>query len=167
MLPPLHMEYNLWKFGSNNNSHSGPCESNPRENVEKSLRNKQQQKDTIDDQLCKQLSEKMVLDLPTRLVNEAQARHFAPLERQWFTIKCNSLCHQCGEQASNAHNLRKWPKLENFCAVILPSCDRNQCGHSIVIIQLHCKLCIAALQTLSPCHWQLSGVPCWLSLLQL
>jgi hypothetical protein len=49
---PLHMDYNLHYFGSNNNSHSGPCESNHIENVKKPSRNTQQQKDTIDDQLC-------------------------------------------------------------------------------------------------------------------
>jgi hypothetical protein len=50
---PLHTDYNLCNFVSNNNSHSGPCESNHIENVKKPSRNTQQQKDTIDDQLCK------------------------------------------------------------------------------------------------------------------
>jgi hypothetical protein len=30
---PLHMDYNLCNFGSNNNSHSGLCESNHIKNV--------------------------------------------------------------------------------------------------------------------------------------
>jgi hypothetical protein len=34
----------------------------------------QGQKDTINDQLCKWLSEKMVLDIVTRLVNDANTR---------------------------------------------------------------------------------------------
>jgi hypothetical protein len=63
---PLHMDYNLCHFGSNNNSHSGPCESNHIENVKKPSRNMQQQKDTINNRLCKQLSEKLVLDIVTR-----------------------------------------------------------------------------------------------------
>jgi hypothetical protein len=50
---PLHTDYNLCHFGSNNNSHSGPCELNHIENVKKPSRNMQRQKDTIDDQLCK------------------------------------------------------------------------------------------------------------------
>jgi len=70
---PLHTEYNLQKFGSNNNSHSGPCKSNHIENVKKPAKNTQCQKDTIDNQLCKRLSEKMVLDLATGLVDEAEA----------------------------------------------------------------------------------------------
>lgn len=73
---PLHTEYNLRMFGSHNNSHSGPCESNHIENVKKPSRNTQRQKDTIDDQLCKRLSEKMVLDIATGLVNEAHSRQF-------------------------------------------------------------------------------------------
>jgi hypothetical protein len=51
--PPLHTDYNLHNFGSNNNSHSGPCKSNHIENVKKPSRNMQQQMDTIEDQLCK------------------------------------------------------------------------------------------------------------------
>jgi hypothetical protein len=50
---PLHMDYNLNNFGSNNNSHSGPCESNHIKNVKKPSRNMQQQKDTINNQLRK------------------------------------------------------------------------------------------------------------------
>jgi hypothetical protein len=50
---PLHMDYNIHNFGSNNNSHLGLCKSNHIKNVKKPSRNMQQQKDTIDDQLCK------------------------------------------------------------------------------------------------------------------
>jgi hypothetical protein len=38
---PLHMDYNLCHFGSNNNSHLGPCESNHIKNVKKPSRNMQ------------------------------------------------------------------------------------------------------------------------------
>jgi hypothetical protein len=38
---PLHTDYNIRNFGSNNNSHSGPCESNHIENVKKPSRNTQ------------------------------------------------------------------------------------------------------------------------------
>jgi hypothetical protein len=82
---PLHMDYNLHYFGSNNNSHSGPCESNHIENVRKPSRNTQQQKDTIDDQLCKRLSEKMVLDIATGLVNDANARQYVNPESNDFS----------------------------------------------------------------------------------
>jgi agmatine/peptidylarginine deiminase len=57
----------------------GPCELNHIENVKKPSRNAQQQKDTIDDQLCKQLSEKMVLDIATGLVNDTNARQYLNL----------------------------------------------------------------------------------------
>jgi hypothetical protein len=50
---PPHTYFNLCNFGSNNNARSGPCESNHIENVKKSSQNMQQQKDTIEDQLCK------------------------------------------------------------------------------------------------------------------
>jgi hypothetical protein len=39
----------------------------------------QQQKDTINDQLCKQLLEKMVLDIVTGLVNDANTRQYEHL----------------------------------------------------------------------------------------
>jgi hypothetical protein len=71
---PLHMDYNLCNFGSNNNSHLGLCKSNHIKNVKKPSRNTQRQKDTINNQLCKQLSKKMVLDIVTGLVNDANAR---------------------------------------------------------------------------------------------
>jgi hypothetical protein len=38
---PLHTDYNLHNFGSNNNSHLGPCESNHIKNVKKPSRNMQ------------------------------------------------------------------------------------------------------------------------------
>ncbi len=38
---PLHTDYNILNFGSNNNSHSGPCKSNHIENVKKPSRNMQ------------------------------------------------------------------------------------------------------------------------------
>jgi hypothetical protein len=82
---PLHTDYNLHNFGSNNNSHSGPCESNHIKNVKKLSQNMQQQKDTIEDQLCKQLSEKMVLDIVTGLVNDTNAR-------QSPNPKCDDFC---------------------------------------------------------------------------
>jgi hypothetical protein len=50
---PPHTDFNLRNFGSNNNARSGPCESNHIENVKKPSQNMQQQKDTIEDQLCK------------------------------------------------------------------------------------------------------------------
>jgi hypothetical protein len=46
----------------------------------------QQQKDTINDQLCKQLSEKMVLDMATRLVNDANARQYLNPESNDFNL---------------------------------------------------------------------------------
>jgi hypothetical protein len=76
---PLHMDYNIRNFGSNNNSHLGTCKSNHIENVKKPSRNMQQQKDTINDQLCKQLLEKMVLDIVTGLVNDANTRQYEHL----------------------------------------------------------------------------------------
>jgi hypothetical protein len=38
---PLHMDYNIRNFGSNNNSHSGTCKSNHIKNVKKPSRNMQ------------------------------------------------------------------------------------------------------------------------------
>jgi hypothetical protein len=45
----------------------------------------QQQKDTIDNQLCKPLSEKMVLDIVTGLVNDANARQYLNPESNDFS----------------------------------------------------------------------------------
>jgi hypothetical protein len=78
-------DYNLRQFGSNNNSHSGPCESNHIENVKKPSRNMQRQKDTINNQLCKRLSEKMVLDIATGLVNDTNARQYLNPESNDFS----------------------------------------------------------------------------------
>jgi hypothetical protein len=73
---PLHTDYTLHNFGSNNNSHLGLCESNHIKNVKKPSKNTLQQKDTIKDQLCKQLLQKMVLDLATSLVDDTNARQY-------------------------------------------------------------------------------------------
>ena len=45
----------------------------------------QQQKDTINDQLCKQLSEKMLLDIATRQVNDTNARQYLNPESNNFS----------------------------------------------------------------------------------
>ncbi len=50
---PLHTDYKVQNFGSNNNSQLGLCESNHIENVKKPSKNTQGQKDMIKDQLCK------------------------------------------------------------------------------------------------------------------
>jgi hypothetical protein len=65
--------------------HSGLFKSNHIKNVKKPSRNTQQQKDTIDDQLCKRLSEKMVLDIATGLVNDANARQYLNPESNDFS----------------------------------------------------------------------------------
>jgi hypothetical protein len=45
----------------------------------------QQQKDTINDQLCKQLSEKMVLDIVTGLLYDTNARQYLNPESNDFS----------------------------------------------------------------------------------
>jgi hypothetical protein len=97
---PLHTDYNIHNFGSNNNSHSGPCKSNHIKNVKKPSRNTQRQKDTIDDQLCKQLSEKMVLDIVTGLVNDANARQHLNPESNNFSSSATQFAIDVANMAS-------------------------------------------------------------------
>jgi hypothetical protein len=97
---PLHMDYNLCNFGSNINSHLGPCELNHIENVKKPSRNTQRQKDTINNQLCTKLSEKMVLDIATGLVNDTNARQYLNPESNDFSSSATRFAIDVANKAS-------------------------------------------------------------------
>jgi hypothetical protein len=67
----------------------------------------QQQKDTIEDQLCKWLSEEMVLDIVTGLVNDANARQYPNPKcndfgssATWFAIDVANRASQGGGQGN-------------------------------------------------------------------
>jgi hypothetical protein len=60
----------------------------------------QRQKDTIEDQLCKQLLEKMVFDIVTRLVNDTKARQYLNPESNDFSSSATRFAIDVASKAS-------------------------------------------------------------------
>ena len=67
---PLHVNY-LLDFGSYNNVHGGPCESNHKENIKKHAKNTQRHKATLNKWIAQRQVDQIVLSHGNALVDDA------------------------------------------------------------------------------------------------